>query len=374
MLVCRLKKLPLQAQDKNEFHCLGGAWSPTYLAIFTNAIPNNPVQPNPHAAILRGTLRLLAQLGDRLHSKWRVIPAGPVLQDWNTAVSLVAAAAGMQANDPGDRLVVANAMLVWFPFQFDIEQLLLHHQQQQAPQPPAQQASLLSPVQRRYTRLVKGYTWLKAPFLSPCSTLDFTRPTRKRPRLFLAPPNNAHVAPAPAPALQQYELEHLPAGEKHPDWVVREGTYHYVYLGSGSGKSVWIGAHEFVLWAVHGYPRHRVPNNDGVDQPRVLYSVKDLDGDTPKRPVVIHVCNTPGCINPLHLYYGTTARNVKASTAHPSGRVENARLMRMSLIQAQSMRHLGLANRQLGNLVGPLQAANLTQQAMQLVMNQAAGL
>jgi hypothetical protein len=265
-----------------------------------------------------------------------------------------------------DRLVVANAMLVWFPFQFDIKQLL-QQQQVQPPQQPVQQAATLNdPVQRRYTQLVNGYNWLQAPFLSPCLTLDSTQPTKKRPRVFLALQGNPPVAPA-APPLQQDELEHLPAAEKHPDWFVRQGTYNYVMLGG----DVWIGAHEFVLWAMHGYPRHLVASADG---PRVLFSVNNVDGDPPKRPVVVHVCNKPGCINPLHLYYGTTSRNVKASPKHPAGRFENARLMRMSLVPGQSMRHLGLANRPLGNLLGPLQAATAIEQAMQQAMQQAAGL
>jgi hypothetical protein len=77
---------------------------------------------------------------------------------------------------------------------------------------------------------------------------------------------------------------------------------------SGPPKHKFMGGHVFVNWALHGAltRTHHFDGDEFVRRPgrQALQWVR--------KPLVLHLCNTPSCLNPLHLMKGTYPHNARA--------------------------------------------------------------
>ncbi len=462
-------------QDDYELDYRGGLWSTTYRDILQGRISQ---QQHPKTAVLRGVLRVLAQLGDRLHPKWRMVPKH--MQDaWDKAAQQIA---GLVRMDEHEACVVQNAMLILFPScicqqsgqpttadQASTSAPLGHVQGGQEPAAAAAAAAAAgkSPkyfkyVEQYYGLLVQGQPEWDMPFMSPCLTLDNRSDRQPRLRESLwkkdlqsangsggggssdadagaaggaagtsaagesavlaaaaavtaagesntAPGVGATSSAQNADALHAgaaavgaavlpmdqpgyFEVPHLDDKDRHADSQIMSspGAYVKLFMGQGGivrytakrgtgGKNkaasdgvdgaqqhqprrgkVFFGAHQFILWVMSGYPKDGKVKYTVRKKKNGAIETNEAKGN--REAIGMHLCNNPECLNPLHLVYGTRRNNMLASKKM-RGQRENARVLRMAMVEEQAMRHLGLPVRNLQTLSTPTQSADKLQAA-----------
>lgn len=319
--------------------------------------------------IVRGIVRVFGFLGDRLHQKWRIIPDHQ-RQSWDAAVTNIARELFME----GERDVVENALLIWFPLtirqqpcyaglhavllqaaeayrrnnpltnadQDTLQRLGLQPQQQAQPhqaqpseqaqqqqaQPqqhqPQQQQAIPQQQQQQVQAVLHVQQMVQAakleirntllgvqhpgtPMDSPCITLDM---------------QTHHQLPSYQPAGFQF-VPHLRGSYKYK--LVRGLLFKnkpgYLYFLVGRDQSllqqsnrIYMGAHQFILWAMHGYPEGGQITYHPLLEPRPKLAARKLASGSrlTYKALSMHVCSNPSCLNPLHLFYGEKSNNQRA--------------------------------------------------------------
>lgn len=87
-----------------------------------------------------------------------------------------------------------------------------------------------------------------------------------------------------------------------------------VKCSPGTQRSgIYIGAHHFILWAMHGWPQNGRMQYPTHLEPRPRKAAKQPVHDPlTYKPIAMHICSNPACINPLHIFYGDHSNNAKA--------------------------------------------------------------
>lgn len=102
-----------------------------------------------------------------------------------------------------------------------------------------------------------------------------------------------------------------------------ERLEHHSMPEPNSGCVLWIGAVVGTKGSARrgaGYGR-MMRLGKVLAAHRVAWELKN--GPIPKGLVVMHKCDNPGCVNPLHLEVGTQAQNMRDKIARGRGRPAN---------------------------------------------------
>lgn len=117
-----------------------------------------------------------------------------------------------------------------------------------------------------------------------------------------------------------------------------------------SGCHLWTGAHLPKGYGIIKRPGERRQ----FYAHRLAYMIHK--GEIPKRIQVCHSCDNPACVNPEHLFLGTSSDNhqdMKTKDRHLYGeRNGNAKLTKRDIIQMRAMQASGIQQNKLALLFG----------------------